>query len=79
MIGLIKSEDISNSGQTVWYAFGLIHYIALDAFLSGPIESADKTYQKKNWAFFGLRWINQKVVNFRERGYTSCKKKNLSE
>ena len=41
------SEGIPNSGQTVWYAFGLVHSVALSAFLPAPTGSADRVYQKK--------------------------------
>ena len=61
-IFLLLSEGISNSGQTVWYAFELVHSVALSAFLPGPTGSANRVYKKKYFFYY-------RVENFKIRTY----------
>lgn len=42
-----KVFQIRVKSQAVWYAFGLVHFVALSAFFPGPTGSADRVNKKK--------------------------------
>ena len=43
-----KVFQIRVKSQAVWYAFGLVHFVALSAFFPGPTGSADRVNKKNS-------------------------------